>query len=321
MSKPQCMTSSVDRRKSTDAHDAMTDLKEVKINSRDHNSALAVLKRANALFNKHKGTEERLVRNAQNALDQAASLATRVAAEGVALKHRRARALRDFDHLTAVRDTSPKPGEQTVALPTTWRKDAVKFFNKRPLSRSLCQSAIGQRILRPPSPKRPPSPQRPRSPEAAQADAAFGAHQRVEWNQMRNSEWRPHTPSVLGQLQADPNGHMCLARQLERFKSSDKMQESRSAEVLHTETEGLCGEEPEVAGRPLVQNWSKYKQVAKDILTRNELSARPKTVAEGAVRSHLRSGVVQDCKGRTAVKVHNAWITRFNSKPQIPPMR
>lgn len=310
-SKPvQCMTTSVDRRKSTDAHDAMKDLKEVKINTRDSHSAVQVMNRVNALFNQHKGTEILLVRDAHQTLDRVRNLMTKVEAESVAIKARRARAVQDFEYLNATDKKPPsrKPGERTLPPPSECNT-TVEHINRRPLSRELMGSAIGQRILRPGSPSR-----RPQTSPVDPGSSLFGAHQRHEWNQMRAGQWRPSTPSIIPQLKADPRSPMNLASQLHRFRGSEKHSEHLVAQDLRCQSQELTLQEPETAGRPLVANRLRYREAVKSMMkSLPEPETRPKTAAGQILEPHLRHGIVRDRHGHTAVKVHNAWITRFNS--------
>eukprot|EP00658_Telonema_sp_P-2_P007829 TRINITY_DN12918_c0_g1_i1.p1 TRINITY_DN12918_c0_g1~~TRINITY_DN12918_c0_g1_i1.p1 ORF type:complete len:320 (-),score=49.39 TRINITY_DN12918_c0_g1_i1:261-1220(-) len=318
------MTDSVDRRRGSDAHDAAVDLKEVKVDRAGSESAMRVLNRVNAVFAEHKGMELLLVRNAVNTMDQARDLCTRVEAESVALRALNQQARQRFTKprgATQALSRHKPVGEQTLPAPTNLRCNTTwGYDNKRPLSRDLAGMAIGQRLLRCGTPSK--------LAREIHADpnnsTAFAAQQRLKWDQMRNGQWRPQTPSVVPRLKMNPHGSMCLAMQLERFKGSEKLSETTFAGQLKSESEMLSHEEPDQSGKPPVACRAKYNRVVKNMLNQVELSpTRPKTSGRTSAMGlgGLGLGVVRDRSGQAAVKVHNAWITRFNSRPQTVPMR
>eukprot|EP00658_Telonema_sp_P-2_P007830 TRINITY_DN12918_c0_g1_i2.p1 TRINITY_DN12918_c0_g1~~TRINITY_DN12918_c0_g1_i2.p1 ORF type:complete len:170 (-),score=30.69 TRINITY_DN12918_c0_g1_i2:261-770(-) len=114
---------------------------------------------------------------------------------------------------------------------------------------------------------------------------------------------------------------MCIR---DRFKGSEKLSETTFAGQLKSESEMLSHEEPDQSGKPPVACRAKYNRVVKNMLNQVELSpTRPKTSGRTSAMGlgGLGLGVVRDRSGQAAVKVHNAWITRFNSRPQTVPMR
>jgi len=195
-------------------------------------------------------------------------------------------------------------------------------------SRKLCGSSLEQKKMRlsqkstaRASTSRPAS--RPASRQTCHSDSItspiFKDLQKLEWETMQKGLWRPKTPSVLGALKLDPTGPMCLDSQLAKWPFQ-RIEEKHRANENVTHSNYLIGLEHDLvakcSAKPLVHNPSKYKQVVNDMLREPKLAmlAQSEANKEHKMTVPVRTGIVCDSQGHTAVKVHNAWIFRCNSR-------
>jgi len=295
----------------------------------------AIMDRAAIIF-KSDAVKTAMVMNQK----QSMALQRRVGREKGSVHKRLNRAERKLKTLTEgpppQEDRFQIAGEERAARAATARSpdrerhiDKEHPVNVRPcidsqhLFQKLTGSSLEQkkmRMLKQQAKRGAGSPSRPVSREHASdiTSPIFKDLQKLEWETMSKGEWRPRTPSVLGQLKLDPQGPMCLDNQLARWPFERREEKHKAAENRFHSNHLVSLEHELVAkcsARPLVHNPTKYKQVVNEMLREPKLAMMARLEAKPEkVSVPVRTGIVCDSQGHTAVKVHNAWIFRCNSR-------